>query len=468
MDRIQINDFMKKGKIIKNASIIDPESCEQFLGSIVIQDDCIKEIVRESCIPDAVDGFEIYDAQGHVLVPGIIDVHAHTDGCYFCGEKELAQGVTTVAVGNCGISPACASSIKEFYLLQEEKGFNINQTSFTGHSFTLREKAGAVDCYRSATQSQIDAMKDFARKDLLDGACGISFGIQYAPGTTTDEFMQVARVAAEAGKPVAVHTRLNFPNDWQSLKETLDVAKNTGADVIVSHLSYMFADGQMDRCLDMIADYQAKGFRIWADSGMYTAFNTMAGSTCYDQDQIDANHWDYSQFVAANGIFCGQHLDKEKFEYMRKNEPDCCIICFTGVEDDIYKALTFPNVMVSSDSGRALPGQGHPQDAAVFARFFRIMVHEKKLLPLTEAVRRCTYIPAKALQLHDRGRICKGAKADLLVFNPETIKENADFPGCGNPDLPPDGIDFVFVNGMCAVKDGKRVPECNGGKIIRI
>ena len=456
---------MSEKKIIKNALIVDPESYKQFYGNIIIKDDYIEEI-NSDIIPEFADGYEIYDAKGNILAPGIIDIHAHTDGYYFCGEKELAQGVTTVVCGNCGISPAGITT-KDFYDLQEQKGFNINQTTFTGHSFTLREKAGATDCYAPASQSQIELMKKLALQDLKDGACGISFGIQYAPGTTTDEFNQVAKVSADFGRPVSVHTRLNFPNDWESLKETLDIAKNTGAHVIVSHLSYMFADGQMDRCLEMIADYRAKGYLISADSGMYTAFSTMAGSACYDEDQIKANHWDYSQFVAANGIFCGQHLDKQKFEYMRANEPNNGIICFTGVEEDIYKALCFTDVMVSSDCGKALPGQGHPQDAAVFARFFRIMVREKKLLSLIEAVRRCTYLPARTIGIKDRGRICKGAKADLFVFNPDTIKDNADFPGIGNPDLPPDGIEFVFVNGECAIKNGKRVESCNAGKILR-
>ena len=458
---------MTDRKIIKNAQIIDPESYKQFFGAIVIENDSIKEIIEGNNIPEKTDGYDVFDAQGHILAPGIIDIHAHTDGYYFCGEKELHQGVTTVVNGNCGISPACVPGIKEFYDFYEKNGFDINQTTFTGHTFTLRKKVGVQDCYSTATQAQINKMKELAAQDLKDGACGISFGIQYAPGTTTYEFNQVAKVAAEFGRPVSVHTRLNFPNDWASLKETLDIAKNTGAHVIVSHLSYMFADGQMDRCLEMISDYRAKGYMINADSGMYTAFNTMAGSVCYDKDQIEANHWDYSQFVAANGTFCGQHLEKEKFEYMRAKEPDNCIICFTGVEEDIYKALCFSDVMVSSDSGRAKPGQGHPQDAAVFAKFFRVMVREKKLLSLVEAIRRCTYIPARTMNLNDRGRICKGSKADLFVFNPDTIKENADFPGIGNPDLPPDGIDFVFVNGKCAIQNGKRIKDCNAGRILR-
>ena len=458
---------MSKNKIIKNASIIEPESLKQFYGAVVIEDDIIKDVIQSNELPEAAGDYDLYDAEGHVLCPGFIDVHAHTDGCYFCGEKELAQGVTTVVAGNCGISPR-STSIEEFYSLQEKQGFNVNQTAFSGHSFTLREKAGAKDFYASASESQIEVMKTLAHNDLQSGACGISFGIQYAPGTTFDEFVKVAQVASDAGKPFSVHTRLNFPNDWDSLRETLEVARVTGGHVIVSHLSYMFADGQMDRCLEMISDYKAKGCRVSADSGMYTAFCTMAGSACYDKDQIEANNWDYSQFVASGGKYSGQHLDKEKFEYIRAYEPDEGIICFTGVEEDIYKALCFPNVMVSSDSGTALPGQGHPQDAAVFAKFFRVMVREKKLLSLTEAVRRCTYIPAETVGIKNRGRLCKGAKADILVFNPETIKENADFPGIGNPDLPPAGIDFVFVNGDCAIKNGIRIKDCNAGKIIRL
>lgn len=458
---------MAQKKIIKNANIIDVENYKTIFGNVVIEDEIIKEVIPGNLTTNNISEYEIIDAESKILSPGFIDVHAHADGYYFCGEKELSQGVTTVINGNCGISPKGFNSIKEFYDSQEKNGFNINQTTFTGHSFTLREKAGIVDPYASANQDQINEMKKYAVQGLQEGACGISFGIQYAPGTTTDEFTQIAKIASDHNKIISVHTRLNFPNDWKSLIETLDIAKNTGAEVIVSHLAYMFADGQMDHCLELISDYQAKGYKIHADSGMYTAFSTMAGSTCYDQDQIDANHWDYSQFVAANGKYCGEHLTKEKFEYMRKHEPDSCIICFTGVEEDIFKALSYNNVMVSSDCGKALPGEGHPQDAAVFAKFFRQVVRERKILSIEEAVRRCTYIPSKVMKISDRGIIKAGLKADIVIFDIDMIKERANFPGLGNPDLAPEGINHVFINGHHAIKDGKRQESVNAGRVIK-
>lgn len=451
---------------IKNAEIIDPAQGVQFRGSLVIENGLFSEILRGK-LPDSIAAQqEIIDAHGLVVSPGFIDIHAHTDGYIFNAEKELAQGVTTVACGNCGISPA--KDIGAFYDEQDRKGFPVNQTAFVGHSFTLREEAGIRGTGEAASAAQIRTMQHLAAEGLSGGACGISFGIQYAPGTTTREFTEVARIAAERGKPVAVHTRLNFPNDFDSLKETLDIAKNTGATVIVSHLSYMFADGRMDRCLELIAGYQEQGYNIQADSGMYTAFSTMAGSTCYDDDQIRVNHWNYNNFLASGGRYAGRYLDRETFEYIRKYEPDTNIICFTGVEEDIYKALRYKDVVVSSDSGKALPGQGHPQDAAVFARFFRIMVRERKELSLIEGIRRCTLLPAKVLGLNDRGRMAAGAKADLVIFDPSVIRELADFPGRGNPDLPPDGISYVFVNGKCAVRNGKRDLTVRAGKAIRL
>ena len=299
----------------------------------------------------------------------------HADGDVACAEKLLAQGVTTAIGGNCGFSPL---DVPSFLSGEDEKGFPIHQAEFIGHSVALRKGADLRSPYEAAGLSQLNTMKGLARAALDGGACGISFGIQYAPGTTLAEMRDIAAVAAAYGRLISVHARLNYPNDFDSLRETLDLAKQTGARVLVSHLAYMYADGRMEEALALLAEYRALDLDVWADSGMYTAFQTYAGTPCFDDKHIADYGWRYTNFLAASGRYAGQYLDKERFLDIRTNSPDDSLICFTGVERDIYTALKFPGVILSSDSGATAPGQGHPQGAGNFARFFRVMVRERK------------------------------------------------------------------------------------------
>jgi N-acyl-D-amino-acid deacylase len=125
--------------------------------------------------------------------------------------------------------------------------------------------------------------------------------------------------------------------------------------------------------------------------------------------------------------------------------------------------------MVSTDGavGHPPPGRGHPQDAGTFPRFFQKMVREQTALTLTEAVKRCTLIPAKRLNLKGKGRLREGADADLIIFEPEKIADRADYFGFGRPDAPPDGISQVIVNGQIVVNAGKTLENVKPGRIIR-
>jgi N-acyl-D-amino-acid deacylase len=123
--------------------------------------------------------------------------------------------------------------------------------------------------------------------------------------------------------------------------------------------------------------------------------------------------------------------------------------------------------MVSTDCIGNPPGQGHPQGAATYPLFFRVMVKERKQFSLREALRRCTTIPARAMGCPDKGRVAPGADADLVVLDWERLRERADFPGSGNPDAPPEGVKHVFVNGVLSIENEKRVPGTFAGKCLK-
>ena len=462
--------------IIANATIVDPEKDQPFAGSIVIRGTKIDRIIpgmlaseeRNALVAElrSFSGSDplVIDAAGLAASPGFIDIHSHSEGDVPCAEKSLAQGVTTAISGNCGFS---AFDVASFLADQDEKGYPIHQAEYIGHSATLREKAGVPTPYVAATNRQIDAMKVFARAALEGGACGISFGIQYAPGTSMEELRELLSVAGTRGKIAAIHTRLNHPNDFDSLRETIELASQTGTRLLVSHLAYMYADGRMDEALALIGDYRSRGVDVWADSGMYTAFQTIAGTPCFDDDHIADYGWKYSNFFAASGRYAGRYLDRESFFDIRHNSPKDSLICFTGVEEDIYTALKYPGVMVSSDSGRNQIGRGHPHGAGNFARFFRVMVRERKDVSLIEGVRKCTLYPANAMKLKTKGRLAPGSDADIVLFDPSTIRETADFPGFGNPDSPPEGVPYVLVAGQLAIERSKRLTGAMAGQSIK-
>ena len=465
--------------IIANATLVDPELRTETPGSIVVSDGKIREIIpgslpeslraaAECPLCDAHDGGRslatFIDASGLVAAPGFIDVHSHTDGDVPAGEKLLAQGVTTAISGNCGISPV---DIEAFFDEQDANGYPIHQAELVGHSFRLRNEVGIGDPYRAADDRETEAMRGLARAALDRGAAGISFGIEYAPGTTTREFREIASVAAARGRVVTVHARNDCPCDLASLRETLDIAADTGARLVVSHLAYMYANGNMCKALDLIGEYRARGHDVWADSGMYTDFATYAGTTCFDDRSIAINGWVHSDFLAATGRYAGRRLSRETFLDIRAHSPNDILICFTGVEDDIYKALSFPDIMPSTDTGSNPPGQGHPQGAATFPLFFRAMVRERRALSLVEAVRRATFIPATVFNLRHKGRLQVGADADIVLFDPGRITETAGFPGIGNPDALPEGIPYVLVNGVPAIQNGIRISGVMEGNAIR-
>jgi N-acyl-D-amino-acid deacylase len=355
--------------------------------------------------------------------------------------------------------------LRGFFREFERQGYPVNQAELVGHT-NLRQAAGQDDLFAPMTKKQTETAKSLMRDAFSCGAAGISFGLEYAPGTPAEEVYTLSRCAADAGRLVTIHTRLNKTDDFDSLCEALDIAQKTGARVIISHLVYMYFGNGLKRAVDIIERYRSNGADIWVDSGMYTAFATFAGTPVFDEQVFSGKGYCVEKVRAATGKYAGRYLNKEQFSEIRRDFPGDSLIYDPGNPSDIFTAYALPDVMVSTDCIKYPPGQGHPQGAATFPYFLRVMVKEKNHLTLQDAIRRCTLIPAQALGYAGKGRLALGADADLVVLDWERLRERAVFPDMGNPDAPPEGVKHVFVNGLLAIENEMRVHGVYAGKCL--
>jgi N-acyl-D-amino-acid deacylase len=445
--------------LITSARIIDPESGADFNGSLGIKDGKIDNLYHSAeALPAAQ---ETIDAEGGILVPGFIDIHAHSENSIPCAEKLLAMGVTTAVSGNCGYS---TSNFHHFFAAFKKNGYPINQLEQVGHSI-LRRLAGQNDINAPATNNQKEKMKRLAAEAFSQGACGLSFGLEYDPGAPPEEVIEIARITAEFDRFISIHGRLHNTEDIDSLREALDLSSIS--PLIYSHLVYMYSGDTLKKAIKIIDEYRAKNAPVWVDSGMYSAFATFAGSPAFDEKIFLNDESELKRLQAVTGKYTGQSLDRNKYIEMRTKYSNESMIYDLGNSDDVFTAYSLSDVMVSTDCIDYPAGQGHPQGAATYPFFFRRLVKERKQFSLMEAVKRCTLLPARAANLRTKGRLSCGMDADLAVLDWETLRENADFPGKGDPGAPPSGVKHVFVNGVLALRDEKRIPGIRAGSCIK-
>jgi N-acyl-D-amino-acid deacylase len=442
--------------VVKNGTLVDPEKGTISSGNVGIVGNKIVKVTT-----DEIDGESEIDAGSRVVCPGFIDVHSHLDGCIETGELSALQGITTSIGGNCGISPV---NMKDFLDSQDEKGFIINQAELIG-AVSLREAVGITDPYTAANKEQIDKMSEFLAKAFEEGAMGLSLGIEYCPGCSFEEMLTLSQLASKYDRIIAIHTNVGGPNNLSSLIQVIDLAKATGAHFLVSHFVYQYGTGIMTEALELVDKARNEGIKISVDSGMYKDFTTFIGSTIYDEAYMKLFGWKYENLIAASGKYKGRRLTTEMYKELRTYYPGQAVICYTGVEEEIYEALNKSYVMPSTDTGK--DPKSHPQNVGTFPRFFRKMVRERKELSLLEAVKRCTLLPAGVFNLKYKGRLSEGSDADIVVMDINKITDRAEFPDIGEPDAVPFGIDYVIVNGGIVNKEGKLMANVLPGKTLR-
>jgi len=444
--------------VITGGMAVDTEKGTCSVRNIGITADKIAYIGK-----DNIKGKRMIDASGKYVCPGFIDVHSHVDGDDYAGMLSVSQGITTTIGGNCGLSPV---NMAEWFESQSD-GYCMNQLMYVGHSFSLRKAVGLTDPYEPASDAQLGQMLALAEKALEDGACGISFGLDYSPGASLREVRALAALCAAYHKVAAVHTRLFTDRDLNSLYEMLCVAKSTGVRLLISHFVYQYGNGTMREALDIVDRARSQGLDIYIDSGMYTDWSTYIGTESYSPDVIMDNGYVLGDFVVADGAFAGKQMNREIYEYLRENEPDVSVICFTGKKEEIYMALNKDYAMPSTDAGVYAKGEGHPQIAGTYPKFLTEMVRERHDFDMAAACYKASALPAEIFGLSGKGRLAAGMDADIVIVDMARLKDRADFPHVGIPDGTPEGIDTVIVSGGIVVDEGVYT-HVESGKCIRL
>ena len=442
---------------ISGGIVVDPEKMLRYPADILLEDGRIAALGSLEAPEDA----QMIDARGLFVCPGFVDPHGHIDGDVYTGELSLLQGITTTVGGNCGFSPLDAARFFE-----EQRAFPIHQAEMIGMC-ALREAAGVHDPFQAANEEQVDRMVHLCRRALEDGACGVSLGPAYTPGSSIMEMQELCRVAKRCGKPVSIDTRMNSMTDLHSLEEAIDLAAHSGCRMIVSHFVYQYGVGVEDEAMAMVDRARGMGVDVLFDSGMYKDWCSSIGAALFEPGIMRANGIELHHLRMITGEHIGMVPDQELYEHLREAHPGDAVVVNTGSQRAVYAIARHPLCMVSTDTGAYKPGEGHPQIGGSVPRFFREMVRERAQLTWEEAVWHTTLHPANTFGFERKGRVSPGCDADLVIFDPETICDRADYPGIGLPNAAPEGVRYVIVGGEVAARDGA-VTGSKTGRALRI
>ncbi len=411
--------------IIKNATYPDFINNKMVTGDIGIKKGVIFSL--EKSIPED-SGKEVIDIKGLVLSPGFIDIHMHEENFKDEGEKYcianrmLKQGVTTCVAGQCGIQYQSIKGFRE--TIERLGGSPVNYIAFTGYN-TFREATGA-DHYDQLSDETHKSMLQKIQKELDDGAYGISFGIEYDPGITTEEIVKTLNSFEDNSIIAAAHYRADAKEALDSVNEMIEIQERTGKPFQISHLSSCAAMGQMEDCLNAINEAIRRGQDINFDTYPYSAFCTTIGSEVFSDGFLESYDRDYKDILLTEEPYKNVYCTKEIFEDCRKNYPEMLAVGFTMNEEEITMALKNRCGMIASD-GILNHGNGHPRAAGTFPRILGHYVRERNELTMIEALRKISSRPARRLRLPNKGNIVVGYDADLTIFDKDTIIDQATY-----------------------------------------
>mgnify|MGYP001481695067 FL=1 len=443
-------------KII-NGKIIDVENKRIVEGDIGIKDGKITDI---GSVPD--EGKVEIDADEKYVSPGFIDIHMHEEDFTLTKKEEydisdtmLNMGVTTCAVGNCGNN---RQSIKELYEFINEKGNPVNYLTYIGHNF-LRVEAGNTDIYKRSSREQIEKMQKWVADAVDFGAIGVSYGLEYCPGIDTEEAIAITKeIQGRDDLLLAAHYRKDAIHALDSINEMAYIGKETKIPFQISHLSSCSAFGNMTEALNLIQEIHDSGTNIMVDSYPYDAFSTYIGSAVFDEGCFETWGKSYEAIMLTEEPYKGIYCDRELFENARKEYPKMLVVANVMNEEEIIEALNHHLVMAARD-GIYRNHSGHPRGAGTFPRIIGRFVRDMKVMEFFDAVYKMTYMPAKRLKLNKKGILKAGYDADITIFNYDTIIDKATFK---EPQLRPEGIDYVIVDGKVAIEKGITVNNTLG------
>lgn len=461
--------------VLNGGRVMDPESGLDAVRNVGIRGGRI-EAVSESVL----SGEQVVDVSGHVVAPGFIDLHAHGQDL-FSARLQAQDGVTTGLELETGVYP-----VAKWYASKEGKAvINYGATvghipvriavkhgletgHYTGNEAARRElaKTDGEWAYENANEDELDDIARRVEEGLDEGALGIGFGIQYTPGARREEIARLFRVAAGRDATAFVHMRyigdVEPGSSTAAVQEVLGNVAATGASLHIVHIGSSGLN-RLHECLAMIEGARANGLDVTTEVYPYTAASTNLKSAIFDsgwQERLGMSFGDI-EWVAT-----GERLTEETFNKYRGNGG--WIVMHMMNSELIESAVAAPGVIIASDGVPFVNGRAHPRGAGTYARVLGHYVRERKALPLMEALRKMTLLPAQRLEAYAdamkrKGRLQAGTDADITVFDPAEIQDRATF---SEPAQGSAGIPHVIVGGTFVVRDGQLLEDAFPGKAI--
>lgn len=526
--------------LIKNGKILDGSGEPSYLGSIGINADTIAAL---GTMPNA-KGIEEIDAKGLAIAPGFINMLSWaTESLIEDGRSmsDIKQGVTLEVFGEGWSMGPLTDRTKAFFQERQgdikyevnwkslgeyleylvEKGISPNVASFVGAT-TLRINTVGYD-NRPPTEEEMETMRVMIRESMEEGALGIGSSLIYAPAfySTTEELIEMCKVAAEYGGRYISHMRSEGNRLLESMDELITIADQAGIGAEIYHLKMSGKENwdKYDAAIAKIDSARAVGLDITTDMYTYTAGATGLNAAMppwvqeggfdkwverlqdptirkkvIEEMLTPTDEWENLLLAAESPAkvllidfkndslkyLTGKTL--EEVAALRGTSPqetaiDLVIqdgsrvgtVYFLMSEENVKKQVALPYMSFGSDAGSSAPegvflkSSTHPREYGNFARVLGKYVREEQVIALEEAIRKLTSLPANNLKIQKRGTLTPGNFADLAIFDPETIQDHATFD---EPMQFATGMIHVFVNGEQVLKNGEHTGK-TPGQVVR-
>lgn len=484
---------MARKVLIQNGTLVDGSGAKGRRADVYVVGDTIAAVGQNL----TTDADIVLQARDKVVAPGFIDTHSHADGGLLetpDAETQIRQGITTSIVGQDGGSHF---PLAEWFAQIESKHIALNIASFVGHG-TVRGKVMGDDSKRKATADEVRQMRDLVAGEMKTGALGLSTGLEYDPGiyADTEEIVALAQVAGSFRGIYISHVRDEEEGAMESFREVIRIAKEARLPAQISHIKLASSPvwGKAKEVFRLMDDAGRNGLDISADVYPYTYWQSGIivlmppeyairgkGPT---QNWDDKPGWEKAlQEIggAKNILVTGYAPDpswqgktiaalaaQEKndavtliTEMVRKTNGAVGVVVTAMQESDLKAFIAHPRMMFCTDGG--LRGS-HPRGAGSYPRILGKYVRDERVLPLEEAIRKMTSLPATRMGFKDRGMIAPGKKADIVLFDPRTVRDTATTK---DPRSAPVGITDVLVNGVPVLQSGRMTGERPGQPLRR-
>jgi N-acyl-D-aspartate/D-glutamate deacylase len=449
--------------VLAGGRVMDPETGMDAVRNVGIRDGKIVRISSE-----ALNGHRVIHANGLVVAPGFIDLHQHGQDLASQRVKAL-DGVTTALEMEIG-----APDVAEFLKAKESQslihyGTSASQVAARALAFgtplpagTILPKTGPATDQHAAPE-QLETMLQRLREELDAGGLAVGMGIQYTPGATRSEVIDVFRLAAARGLPVYTHVRsagrAEPGSAIESVGEVIGAAAITGASLHIVHLNSSCALDSLE-CLSMIEGARARGLDVTTEAYPYIAGMTAINSAVFSPGWQERLGISYDKIMLPD---TGERLTKERFDELHNSSATHYVVIFSNTQELVDKVIQHPLVMIASDGL-----EGHPRNAGTYSRVLAQYVREKESITLMDALRKMTLMPAQMLErstpaAKQKGRLEEGADADIVVFDAATISDRATFE---KPMEPSTGVRYLVVAGTVLVDEGKIVPNVFPGRAL--